>query len=118
MIYLSSPYSHPDPEVREQRFRAACEAVAYMMREGKQQVFSAIAHTHPLVAFGLPGGFEFWGKFDRWFIERCVKLVVLVLPGWEESKGVRAEMKIAVECGIPISYINPQPPVSGEEGRE
>lgn len=108
MIYLASPYSDPDPAVREQRFRAVCRVAANMMQDG-QQVFSPIAHTHPIAEFGLPKGWEYWEKFDRWFIERCTKLVVLVLPGWEDSKGVRAEMGIAIECGIPVAYIHPLP---------
>lgn len=28
MIYLASPYSHPDPEVRAARFAAACRGAA------------------------------------------------------------------------------------------
>jgi hypothetical protein len=31
MIYLASPYSHPDPLVREQRFRDACRATASLL---------------------------------------------------------------------------------------
>ena len=30
--------------------------------------------------------------------------VVVVLPGWDESKGTKAEMKRAKELGIPIYY--------------
>jgi hypothetical protein len=34
VIYLVSPYSHPDPLVREERFQAACEATADLIRSG------------------------------------------------------------------------------------
>ncbi len=34
MIYLASPYSHPDPAVREQRFRAAGDTAAALIRAG------------------------------------------------------------------------------------
>ena len=33
MIYLASPYSHPDPAVREQRFRE--EEILFAVEHGK-----------------------------------------------------------------------------------
>ena len=35
MIYLASPYSHPDPAVREERFREACRAAAKLISLGR-----------------------------------------------------------------------------------
>ena len=32
MIYLASPYTHPDPGVREARFDAACLATVELVR--------------------------------------------------------------------------------------
>jgi hypothetical protein len=43
MTYLISPYSHFDPVIREERFRAACRAAAALVRVGRA-VFSSIAH--------------------------------------------------------------------------
>lgn len=107
MIYLASPYSHPDRSVRVARFEAACRAAATMMDAG-QHVFSPIAHTHPIhEAGGLPGDWAFWEPYDRWFISRCDKVVVLRLPGWTESKGVAAEIRIACDLGKPVEYVNP-----------
>lgn len=108
MIYLASPYSHSNPATRERRFRIVCREAARMMRHG-QQVFSPIAHTHPIAQFDLPKGWEFWEEFDRWYISRCDEVVVLMLRGWRESKGVQAEIKIAEELGKPVSYIEPLP---------
>ena len=34
VIYLASPYSHPDPAVRQARWLAACEAAAWIMGQG------------------------------------------------------------------------------------
>ena len=31
-------------------------------------------------------------------------MIVLMLPGWAESKGVRIEIEAAEELGIPVSY--------------
>lgn len=107
MIYLASPYSHPDQAVREQRFRAACRAAVALLRAG-QLVFSPITHSHPLAQHGLPGNWQFWERYDREFLERCDEVVVLMLPGWKESVGVQAEIRIAGELGKPVRYLAPE----------
>ena len=107
LIYLASPYSHPDRQIQEQRFQAACQQAALMMQAG-DLVFSPIAHTHPIAAFGLPGDWEFWQAYDRAMLERCDELAVLQLDGWEESIGVQAEIAIAKELNLPVRFIRPK----------
>ena len=109
MIYLASPYSHPDAPMREARFRDVCRAAARLMREG-HVVFSPIAHGHPIAAYGLPTDWRFWEPFDREQLERCDELVVLTLAGWRESKGVQAEIQIARELGKPVRFLDPEDP--------
>lgn len=106
MIYLASPYSHEDSKIREQRFLDVCKAAAFFMGKGIS-IFSPIAHTHPIAMAGdLPKGWDFWNKCDRWFIEHCDNVYVLMLDGWEESKGVQAEIAIAHQSNKCISYWN------------
>ena len=107
MIYLASPYAHPDPAVREARYQAACRATAELMRGGRA-VFSPIVHSHPLTAFGLPTNWAFWERCDRQYLERCDELVVLMLDGWPQSVGVQAEIKLATEMAKPVSFLNPE----------
>jgi len=105
MIYLASPYSHPDSDMRHRRFLLACRAAARLMHQG-HHVFSPIAHTHPIAEAGeLPKGWDWWEAFDRAFFEICDSMVVLTLPGWEESRGVQAEIAIARELGLPITLM-------------
>lgn len=104
MIYLASPYSHPDPAVREHRYRAASQATAALLH-ADLVVFSPIAHSHALVEYGLPTGWAFWEHFDRAHLERCDLLVVLMLEGWKTSVGVQAEIGLAREMGKPVSYL-------------
>ena len=104
MIYLASPYSHPDPGVREQRYRAACHATAALL-QADLIVFSPIAHSHALVEYGLPTDWAFWERFDRAHLERCDLLLVLMLEGWKTSVGVQAEIRIAREMGKPVRYL-------------
>lgn len=105
LVYLASPYTHSDPAVQEARFHAVCRHAAGMMRGGVR-VFSPIAHTHPIAVHGLPGDWDFWKEYDRGFIEMCAEVLVLMLPGWDQSKGVRAEIAIARELGKPVRYVD------------
>lgn len=107
MIYLASPYTHIDPAVMEQRFHAACRAAGHLMRKG-EIVFSPIAHTHPIaVSCELPRGWDYWARFDREFIQASSEVMVLTIPGWQESRGVTAELAIAREAGIRVSWMDP-----------
>ena len=51
MIYLACPYSHPDNNVREHRFKMANRAAAKLMGEG-HIIYSPISHTHPIAVEG------------------------------------------------------------------
>lgn len=107
MIYLCSPYSHPSLSIRESRFRAVCRAAARMMA-AREFVFSPIAHSHNLAMAGsLPTDFEFWRKYDLEMLSTCSSLRVLKLDGWEESKGIAAEVWMAKDLGLPVEYIDP-----------
>jgi nucleoside 2-deoxyribosyltransferase len=106
MIYLASPYSHPNPNVRQTRFEQACGAAAALIRAGVA-VFSPVAHSHPIAHFGVPTSWEFWAHVDREHLARSDVLAILTLPGWRESIGVTAEIAVARELAIPIVYIGP-----------
>ena len=107
MIYLASPYSHPDPRVSERRYELACRAAAQLIRGG-EPTFSPIVHSHPLVRFGLPTDWEFWQRNDREHMRCCHQLVVLTLDGWRESRGVQVEIDLAISMDLPIRYLSPE----------
>jgi len=107
LAYLATPYSDPDPEVREERFRIVNKVAARLIQNG-QLIFSPISHTHPIALAGdLPKGWEFWENYDRIMMSACSKLIVLRQSGWEKSSGVKAEISIAEEMGLEIEYIDP-----------
>ena len=107
MIYLATPYSHRFPWVRWWRWIQANRAVAYLMRNGVH-AFSPIAHCYMSEFLGgLPGNFEFWEEYDRSMIARCDMFVVLMLPGWNTSRGVAAERAIAEGLDRSVIYIEP-----------
>ena len=110
MQYLASAYSHPDPAVRQYRYTAACKAAARLLQQGIN-VFSPMAHSLPIAQIGgLPETtWAFWEPFDREYIALSEKVVVLTLDGWDQSVGVQAEIKIARELGKPVTYLAPEP---------
>lgn len=104
VIYLASPYSDPDPEVRAQRYLTVREETARLMREGVH-VFAPIVYGHPLVEAGAPDDREFWMAFDEAMIAKCHELWVLEVPGWEQSVGVVQEIRWAYRFDIPIRFL-------------
>ena len=103
LIYLASPYSHPNPATRQLRFDMVCEFAARLASDGKI-VFCPIAHTHPLEKYGLPRDWDFWQRFDQPFMDRCDELIVLCLPGWKDSTGVTDEILQFKKAGKPVSF--------------
>ena len=104
MIYLATPYTHPDRAVRLARFRAVNKAASLLMQQG-HYVFSPISHSHPIAEEGgLPTSWEFWEKYDIEVLKMCSQVIVLMIDGWKESKGVDAEIEIAKSLGIGIVY--------------
>jgi len=108
LIYLASPYSHPDSAVLEERVRLVSIAAARMFEAG-YNVFSPIAHTHTIaVNGGLAGHFDRWAAYDTLMIGLSERLAVLRLSGWAESKGGDAEIKLALKQSKPIDFIFPE----------
>lgn len=108
MIYIASPYTHPDRALVEWRVDAVSAYTARLMREGKV-AFSPIAHSH-LVADHLEDkrfDFEFWMLQDLPILARCDAMHVLCLDGWRASKGVAREILFALTHAIPILYVDP-----------
>ena len=105
LVYLASPYTHPDPAVMQRRFEEICIVAARHMRQGVH-IFSPIAHTHPIALAGdLPRDFVFWEQYARKMLAVCVEMWICDMDGWRESKGVALEIKIAEKLGLRISHI-------------
>jgi nucleoside 2-deoxyribosyltransferase len=102
--YLASPYTHKEVEIRKQRAEAVTKAAVDLLHQGVY-VFAPISYNEPWERFNLPGTWEFWCEFDKAFIEKCDSVLVLMLDGWDQSVGVRAEIEFAKKIGKPVNYI-------------
>ena len=110
MIYLASPYSHDDPAVMEQRFHDVCKVTAQLIKAGLN-VFSPIAHSHPLVEYGAPTDWKSWERVDLDILGRCDGIAVLELEGFSASVGVHAEVKFAKSIGMKVMRFSPLDPM-------
>jgi Domain of unknown function (DUF1937) len=106
LVYLATPYSHADEEVKERRFKEASTMAAQLMEAG-YLVFCPIAHSHPIEYYGMPDlkSGDWWLRQDFAILKHCDILMVYEMPGWNISYGVKKEIEFAKEHGIPIKYI-------------
>lgn len=105
-IYLACPYTAPEAAVMDQRREAASLAANALARQG-YTVFSPISHGAE-IGQGLPPDFAFWSTSCLSFVELwATDVFVLMLPGWEASTGVAAEVGAATARHIPVTHILP-----------
>ncbi len=98
--YLASPYSGYTPRVHmdtparlAQAFGIVAAAAGWLIGQ-RVPVFSPIAHSHAIAeACSLdPLSLDVWLPVDEPFMTAATGLLVLELPGWRHSAGVKAEM--------------------------
>ena len=99
LVYLAAPYTNIPPS---ERFFIDYETVTMIKDEGLL-VFSPISYSGPRLD-GVADGLIDWYAFDLRMLRKCDKLVVLMLDGWRESKGVGLEIAEAERLGMPIEY--------------
>lgn len=104
LVYLASPYSHGDAAVEQRRVDAADEAARLLLDAGglvysplshfahgrMRQVSARVAYAHGLGMLSV-----------------CDVLLVLCLPGWQDSKGVADEIALADAMSMPYVLVEP-----------
>lgn len=104
MIYLASPYSHHDPLVMRTRFLLVEQETALYLNKGIH-IYSPIVHCHELAhKYSLPKDFAFWMNYNLDMLRRADALWVLVIDGWQDSRGVRTEIQAAEAVRMPVEY--------------
>lgn len=102
--YISSPYSHDDPWVREERYKEALDYCVKRMQLG-EIIFSPVVHTHHINRMLTDKSAEFWMRQHTAILKSAKRVVVLMLDGWKYSKGVKEEISLAAKYGIPVEYV-------------
>ena len=107
LMYMASPYSDPDPAIREYRY-IECRSAAIELTSKELFIFSPILHCHPIAQYGgLPTDFEFWNYFDKKMISVADRFGIFELFGWRNSEGINCEVEIALGYNLIIESISP-----------
>lgn len=102
MIYLASPFT--GSEIAESNRALAVRNFTMKMLHEGLPVFSPIVYTS---AFdGFPGHFEAWQFLNDTAIKSSREVWVLCLYGWQKSRGVAHEIRLASELGIPVKFFD------------
>lgn len=110
IVYLACAYSHPDPQVRRNRYIAATLAATDLMRQG-YVVISPITmgHGYALADPGLPTAYDRHRALCEALMTPCQHLMVLDGDGVERSEGVHEEIAFFRQRGRPISLLDHRP---------
>jgi hypothetical protein len=105
-IFLACPYSHADASVTHDRF-IQCNKVAASIIESGNVVFSQVSMSHPInLAFeGKDSAAigKLWAPVDAVFMDMMDELIILDLPGWDLSSGIKREIEFYKSRGQKVS---------------
>lgn len=113
--YLATPYTKY-PFGHEQAYKDACMAAAAITSYGVR-VYCPIVHWHPIAKLMPPQPVRFWLNLQKPFMAMAHDLIVVQMPGWEESDGMAFERQYFTNAGKPIAYM-PWPLYSDERRSE
>lgn len=105
MIYLSIPYRNHEYLA----FQVSCAVAARLVKKG-EAVFSPIIQSHTISnnVIGLDrSDCDFWMERDLQILEKCDKLYVIMLSGWNEDRRVKTEIQTAMEHKKQIMSLDP-----------
>src|SRR3990167_8226500 len=104
--YLAGPYTHKDKAIMDEREVLHSKA-ANALKQAGLIVYAPIPETTALAKLGgmVETNWAFWRDHDLNMLDRCDKLLVLMIPGWKESVGVRGEVKFALTKGMPVEFL-------------
>jgi len=104
MIYLASPYSHPNPAARAIRARLASNFQVRALQAGVH-LYSPIAAHHGQ-SEQLPHADAFWRPLNEDMILRSDAVWVLCIHGMPQSVGCQREVRFALRHVIPVRFVN------------
>lgn len=97
IIYLSGPMKgHPESNY------PAFHAAAAMLRGEGHRVYNPAEYPHdgPHETFPIRQAFASYCNFI------CLEATTIaVMPDWEKSKGVEAELALAMNCGLEVIFL-------------
>ncbi len=105
LCYLATPYSKYEQGIH-MAFVEASIFAARLLQKGVN-VYSPIAHTHPLAIYGNidPLDHSIWLNFDNTMLHLSEALIVVEMKGWEDSKGINYEVAYFRARNKPVYHL-------------
>ena len=104
--YLALPYSHKSERVMVERAAVSDFIFSELSKEGRI-IYAPISSCHYIArTYTMPTDWRFWGKMGEAFVKASKRVLVIPLPGWQDSIGLTAEIEIAKENGIAIEFLD------------
>jgi len=105
LVFISSPYNSSDPDKVIENYNKVLNLTAKLIKDGIVAI-SPIVYGHNIIEHTpMDSSWEFWKNFCVTFLRYCDEVYVYCIPGWDVSRGVQEEIRIAKELNIPIRYI-------------
>ena len=104
-VYVAGPYGDSAPiETRKYRYNKILQACADLVSAGVR-AYAPVAYAHNLAKLGSfpPDG---WYGFDLSMLPMFEYVLLLKLPGWDESRGVELELEEAANLNIPVLAVD------------
>lgn len=105
LYYLAAPYSHERAFVMHDR-AARCAKAFLTLAERGYFVYSPILHGHPTTFHGEMH-YNFWIEHGLKMLSCCDCMIIFMLPGWRESKGIEIEAARAQQLNLPVLFLDP-----------
>jgi len=109
-VYLAGPYTATGfyKQLTESTRYYLLTKYAAQIMAAELLVYSPITHSHPMTLHeALPGTWEYWERMDQIMMTVCKEIWVIKLEGWEESNGLKHELKLAGDWSVPVVFIDP-----------
>ncbi len=113
LFYFAHPYTCKDKDgkyvqaAENANFLLCCQRSGQMLLRG-YNVYSPIAHTHPIHLATIPflknHEHDLWYQLDQEVIDRCSWTGIIMAPDWEHSPGCGAERMDFVNKGLPVLF--------------
>lgn len=103
--YVATPYTKYEAGT-DMAWNDACVAMAALLKMNVP-AFSPIVHCHPVAHIGRLDALDqkAWMRLNARFLGAASALVVVRMPGWDESSGVEEEINHFLSARKPIFHL-------------
>jgi hypothetical protein len=107
MIFLATPYTHPDENVMETRRTNVCVISSLLLEKGIFS-FSPLIYGLELIKHSHleDKSFAYWEQYCESLLKKSDELYVINCDGWENSKGLLAEIKFFSQFNKNMYFID------------